>query len=168
MQGSNFGPGGSRQSGFDRSGNRQDGFQRQGFQGSTMGGGEFAGEFDSIEHLQKIADLLDSRFQIPGTSFRVGLDSLLGLIPGVGDTVGALFTAYLLMQTRHYSLPWHVRGRMLWNLFIDWLIGLIPFFGDIFDATWKANNKNMALLRKHAARARSVQPSSPVMMKVCF
>lgn len=102
-----------------------------------------------IEKLQSMADWMDSRFHIPGTSVRFGFDSLLGLIPGVGDTVTIASTIYLISIARANKLPWHVTIQMIWNAFIDWFIGLIPFLGDIFDVAWKANQRNVALIRKH-------------------
>lgn len=102
-----------------------------------------------LAQLKRLSHWLDSRFRLPGTQFRFGLDSILGLIPGVGDTVGAAFTLYLLRKSSQYGLPWRTRLRMLWNLFIDWLVGLIPLVGDLFDAGWKANHKNLNLLLAH-------------------
>ncbi len=99
--------------------------------------------------LERLAVWMDSKFSIPGTSIRFGLDSLFGLIPGIGDTGTALVTLYLINQARQYDLPASVQRKMLWNAFIDWLIGLVPLVGDIFDIRWKANMRNVALLRTH-------------------
>lgn len=103
-----------------------------------------------LEELERFAKLMDSQFSIPGTSIRFGLDSILGLIPGIGDTGTALITLYLVHKAGKYNLPPHVKRQMLWNTFIDWLIGLIPLVGDIFDIRWKANLRNVALLRKYS------------------
>ena len=102
-----------------------------------------------LEKLERLADWMDSKFILPGTSIRFGFDSLIGLIPGLGDTATLAVSAFLIGKARSYNLPWHVSALMIWNAFIDWLIGLIPFLGDIFDIGWKANRKNVALLRKH-------------------
>jgi hypothetical protein len=102
-----------------------------------------------LKKLDRLAELMDNRFVIPGTSIRMGLDSILGLIPGIGDTVTLLVTLYLAEKARRYNLPGHLRARIYWNAFIDWLIGLVPFLGDIFDIGWKANLQNVALIRKH-------------------
>ena len=104
---------------------------------------------DDLEHLQNMADWMDSRFTIPGTNIKFGLDAILGVIPGVGDTVTLATTAYLFGKARSYNLPWYLKIKILWNAFIDWLIGLIPLIGDIFDLGWKANQKNVALIREH-------------------
>jgi hypothetical protein len=105
-----------------------------------------------LDDLSKLAEWMDNRFRIPGTSIRFGLDSLLGLVPGLGDTGTLLVTLYLLDKAKKYNLPAHVRGQMLGNAFIDWFIGLIPFLGDIFDVSWKANLRNVSLIQKHMTK----------------
>lgn len=112
---------------------------------------------EELEKLDKIAEWMDSKFHIPGTSIRFGFDSLLGLLPGVGDTITLASTGYLLTKAHGYKLPWHVKTTMLWNLLIDWLIGIVPVLGDLFDVGWKANNKNVALIRKYVGRADHIQ-----------
>jgi hypothetical protein len=98
--------------------------------------------------------VLDSAFAIPGTSYRVGLDPIVGLVPWVGDLVSPLFTIALLWQAREMALPRVVQLRMVINVAIDALVGAIPIVGDLFDFAWKANNKNMALLERHAPSSR--------------
>lgn len=99
-----------------------------------------------IEELKSLAIWMDSRFKIPGTSIRFGLDSLLGLIPGIGDTVTFATTLYLIGVARSHGVPLYIIVKMIWNGLIDWLIGLIPLVGDIFDVGWKSNQKNVALI----------------------
>ena len=103
----------------------------------------------SIQDLEALADWMDSKFTIPGTQIRFGLDSLIGLAPGIGDTLGLAVSAYIYGRARQHDLPLHLRTAMLKNIGIDWVIGLIPFAGDIFDVGWKANRRNVALLKKH-------------------
>jgi hypothetical protein len=98
--------------------------------------------------LDKLADVMDQRFIIPGTSIPVGLDSIIGLIPGIGDTATLAVSAFILHKARPHVPP-VIMGRMMWNVFLDWLIGLVPFFGDIFDVGWKANRRNVDLLKAH-------------------
>lgn len=105
-----------------------------------------------LRDLEKLAVWMDSRFRIPGTPIRIGLDSVLGLLPGIGDTGTLMVTLYLTEKARRYNLPQRVRLIMFWNAFVDWLIGLIPLAGDLFDIGWKANLRNIALLRKHLER----------------
>ena len=107
-----------------------------------------------IEGLRRISQLLDSAFELPGTSYRIGLDPVIGLVPWVGDLVSPLFTIALLWQAREMALPRVVQLRMVINVAIDALIGVVPVAGDLFDFAWKANNMNMALLERHAHTAR--------------
>lgn len=102
-----------------------------------------------IRHLDNIAQLMDNRFAIPGTPVRFGLDSLLGLVPVVGDTTTILVTLYLTALARKHKLPKRQIAKMYRNAAIDWGIGLVPLAGDIFDIGWKANLKNVALLKAH-------------------
>ena len=102
-----------------------------------------------VQMLETLAHLMDSAFVIPGTSMRVGVDSLIGLIPGLGDTISALISRYIVKQASKYNLPWHLKLKMSFNIFIDWLIGIIPLIGDLFDVGWKANTRNVELLKKH-------------------
>lgn len=113
-----------------------------------------------IERLRAVSRLLDNAFTIPGTRFRFGLDALIGLVPGVGDAIGALFSAYLILQASRLGAPKSVINRMIANVGIDTVVGWVPLLGDLFDVAWKANNKNLALLEQHlqqptAARAGS-------------
>ncbi|MBI2384118.1 MAG: DUF4112 domain-containing protein [Gammaproteobacteria bacterium] len=103
---------------------------------------------------------LDSAVAIPGTPFRVGLDALLGLLPGLGDAVGAAMAGYLMLIAGRYGAPPSVLLRMLSNIGIDALIGAIPLAGDIFDIGWKANTRNLALLERHLAEPRQTRASS--------
>ena len=104
---------------------------------------------DLLRELGQIASWMDARFIIPGTNIRFGLDSLIGLVPGIGDTIGLGISGYIFHRAVQHGIPHHMKIRMLFNIFIDWVIGLIPLLGDLFDVKWKANTKNVELLRKH-------------------
>jgi len=108
-----------------------------------------------LEGLRKVAQLLDSAFVVPGTSYRVGLDPILGLVPGLGDLVSPLFTIGILWQARELAIPRVVLLRMILNVAIDSLVGAVPVVGDLFDFAWKANNKNLALVERHAQEERT-------------
>jgi hypothetical protein len=95
--------------------------------------------------------LLDERFRIPGTKYRIGLDGLLGVLPGVGDTVGTLLSAYILFEAIQLGIPRATLLRMVANIALDTLVGAIPVVGDVFDVAWKANKKNVALLNAYMA-----------------
>ena len=96
------------------------------------------------------AVLLDSRFRVPGTSIRFGLDAIVGLIPGIGDISTPVFAALLLLQAVRMRLPLVVQARMVFNAALDMLMGLVPILGDLADIGWKANLRNLALLERHA------------------
>jgi hypothetical protein len=112
------------------------------------------GQSQRLEALWKISQLLDSAFVLPGTSYRIGLDPFLGLVPGLGDLVSPLFTIGILWQARDLAVPRVVQLRMIFNVAIDALLGVVPVVGDLFDVAWKANNMNMALLERHAQEQR--------------
>ena len=112
------------------------------------------GQHRSIEALRRFAQLLDSAFVVPGTSYRVGLDPIVGLIPGIGDLLSPLFAIALLWQARQLAVPRVVQLRMIGNVAIDALVGAIPLLGDLFDFAWKANTMNLALIERHAFEER--------------
>jgi Domain of unknown function (DUF4112) len=104
-----------------------------------------------VARLQRLAELWDSAFRIPGTSVRVGLDPIVGLVPGIGDAAGALVSAYIVFEAARYDVPGTTLLRMLANVAIDALLGSVPVIGDIFDVTWRANLRNVALIERHVA-----------------
>lgn len=100
---------------------------------------------DSLETLSKY---LDGLFRIPGTGWRFGLDSLVGLIPNVGDISTSLVSFYILIAGVRYGVPKITILRMAFNIGLDYVVGVIPFVGDAFDFFWKANQQNMDLIRE--------------------
>lgn len=108
-----------------------------------------------LKRVRLLSRLLDEQFRIPGTTQRIGLDGLLGLIPGVGDAAGALLSAYILYEAIRLGAPKTVLLRMVANIGIDTVVGAIPVVGDIFDIVWKANKKNAALLQAYLASQRT-------------
>lgn len=117
-------------------------------------------EQPSVDGLERLAWWLDSAIVIPGTRFRVGLDALIGLIPGIGDLVGAALSAYIVAAAARRGLPNSVLLRMALNVGLEALIGVVPIIGDLFDAVWKANQRNVALLRQYATVPRRAQAQS--------
>jgi hypothetical protein len=101
-----------------------------------------------MQRLRGLAWLLDNSIPLPG-GFRVGVDALLGLIPGVGDALGALLSTYIINEARYLGAPRRALVRMMINVLIETVIGAIPFAGDLFDAAFKANARNLALLERH-------------------
>ena len=109
---------------------------------------------------QRLCETLDSAFRVPGTSWRFGIDALLGVVPAAGDMLGALFAAYGLLVARRLGAPAAVQWRMLANVAIDALVGTIPLAGDLFDAAFKANLRNRALLERWLAEPRRTERRS--------
>ena len=106
-----------------------------------------ATDVSRVERLERIADLMDSALRVPGTNFRLGLDTLLGLVPGIGDTLALLPGLYILKNAYDMDLPKPVLFKMARNVGIDWAVGSIPLLGDVFDATFKSNRRNVKLLK---------------------
>lgn len=110
-----------------------------------------AGEDARLARARALARLLDSAFRVPGTSFTVGLDPLIGLLPAGGDLVGALLSGYIVVTGVRLGAPSAVVARMLGNIAIDTAVGSIPVLGDLFDAGWRSNQRNLALLERYLA-----------------
>ncbi|MGI8838586.1 MAG: DUF4112 domain-containing protein [Pyrinomonadaceae bacterium] len=102
------------------------------------------------QNLEQLAWLMDDLIRVPGLGWRFGLDALVGLIPGFGDTASSLASFYILASAVRYRVPKITILRMGLNLGIDYLVGSLPLVGDLFDAWWKSNQKNIALLRQRA------------------
>ena len=104
---------------------------------------------DSVARLEALAHLLDSAFQIPGTNHRVGIDAILGLIPGIGDLVSTALASYIIWEARQLGLPRWKIARMIGNVAVDTAIGAIPFAGDVFDVVFKSNQRNLRIIHEH-------------------
>lgn len=105
-----------------------------------------------LDELRKFAWLMDSQFQVPGTSFRFGLDAIVGLVPGVGDLIGAIASVVFMVQAARMGASRAVLSRMAANIGIETVVGTVPLLGDFFDATFKANQRNFRLI-EHLAVA---------------
>lgn len=103
-----------------------------------------------FSELEMLAKWLDSIFKIPGSNIRFGLDALLGLIPGLGDTVTSAASIYILLAAARNGVPRITIMRMAANIGLDYVVGCVPLLGDMFDVYWKANQKNVQLLERHA------------------
>lgn len=100
--------------------------------------------------LQWLADLLDSRWRIPGTSWRFGVDAIAGLVPGAGDLVAGLAGLYIISAATRAGVPRHVIARMIGNIAIDTVVGSVPVLGGIFDIFFKSNQRNLRLYAEYA------------------
>ena len=98
------------------------------------------------ERLAWIAWLLDSSIPITGTSFTIGLDAIVGIVPVLGDLIGVLLSSYILGEAARLGAPRSLLMRMSFNVAVEGIVGMIPLAGDVFDAAWKANQKNVRLL----------------------
>lgn len=106
--------------------------------------------------IRQLAEWLDTRFEIPGTKIRFGFDSIIGLIPGIGDLATTILGAYIVIRARELGAPPLMQARMVLNLAIDALVGAIPLFGDIFDLAFKSHVRNVRMLLRHLDEQRSV------------
>ena len=111
-----------------------------------------------------LARALDSAVGIPGTKFRFGLDPILGLVPGLGDLAGAALSGYIVLVGIQLGASRSVVLRMLANVAIDTVVGAVPLVGDLFDAGWKSNNRNVALIERHVAAPGPTRTSSRLMI----
>jgi hypothetical protein len=109
------------------------------------------GQLDSrsVERLRWLGYLLDNSIPVPGTGFRFGLDTVIGLVPGVGDLVGGALSVYIILEAARLGVPRPLLARMGYNVAVDALVGTVPVLGDLFDAGYKANLRNLALVRGH-------------------
>jgi hypothetical protein len=112
------------------------------------------GSVGSASRAATLARLLDSRFRIPGTKIRFGVDALLGLVPVVGDSISLVLSCLIVLEAVSRGVSRGVLMRMLANVGVDWLIGLVPLVGDVFDVWFKANLRNLVLLERELARRR--------------
>lgn len=106
-----------------------------------------------LDRLRKLATLMDSAVEVPGTKFRVGLDGLLGVVPGAGDAIGLIVSAYIVFEARRLGATRKQLAMMTANVLIDSLVGTVPILGDVFDFAFKANVRNLRILGIEAGNA---------------
>jgi hypothetical protein len=102
------------------------------------------------QSLDQLSRWMDGLFRVPGTSWRFGLDAIVGLVPGIGDTATTIVSFYILAAGVRYRVSKATLLRMGLNIGMDYIFGAIPILGDLFDTAWKSNQKNVALLRRRA------------------
>ena len=113
----------------------------------------------ALDQVRRLARQLDTSIQLPG-GLRIGWDAVLGLIPGVGDWAGALLSSYIVLQAVRLGASREVLLRMVGNVGLEALVGAVPFLGDIFDAAWRANTRNVRLLEEHLASPTAARRAS--------
>jgi hypothetical protein len=100
------------------------------------------------KRIRFLSVLMDNSIVLPN-GYRIGLDPLLGLLPGVGDAIGAAVSSYIVYEAARLGIAKRILMRMLGNVAVEALVGVFPLIGDVFDATWKANMRNLRLLERH-------------------
>ncbi|MBH0027665.1 MULTISPECIES: DUF4112 domain-containing protein [unclassified Pseudoalteromonas] len=106
----------------------------------------------AIARLERFSKLTDSSIGIPFTKFNIGLEAVIGLIPVIGDAAGLILSSYVLIEAQRLGVSKRIKTKMIINMLIDFVGGLVPFFGDIFDAFFKANTRNTRLLKNYIAK----------------
>ncbi|MCB9945697.1 MAG: DUF4112 domain-containing protein [Geminicoccaceae bacterium] len=101
---------------------------------------------DTVQRLVGLAGLLDDRFRVPGTNFRFGLDGLIGLVPGIGDTMTAAIGAYIVGEALRLGVRKRTLARMVGNIGLDWAVGIVPLVGDLLDFGFRSHRRNIHLL----------------------
>lgn len=112
-----------------------------------------------LARLDKFSRFTDSSIGLPFTRFKIGVEPLIGLVPGVGDVIGLAMSGYVFLEAQRAGASKEVKRRMLRNIGIDFVGGLIPVFGDAFDAVYKANSRNTRLLRNYLNQQLVVEPA---------
>lgn len=107
----------------------------------------------AFDRLDRLATLFDIAFVLPGTNVRFGVESLLRLIPGIGDAAASTLSCYLLLEAYKLDVPRTLLARMIANVVLEGAMGAVPFAGDAFDVFFRANRRNVALIRAHFQRA---------------
>lgn len=102
-----------------------------------------------VRKMRQLSNILDNAIRVPGTSIGIGIDPILGLIPGGGDILGGILSIYIVFQAFKLGVPRETLTRMVSNIALETITGTVPVFGDIFDVAWKANVKNVEILEAH-------------------
>ena len=110
-----------------------------------------------LVRLRALANLMDTRWRIPGVGVRIGLDGIASIFPVVGDSLTAVVSAYLIYEAKQMGVPKSTLVRMIGNAGLDWAVGSIPVIGTLFDIGFKANTRNMALLQRHIGEHEEMQ-----------
>ncbi|MEC4815918.1 MAG: DUF4112 domain-containing protein [Scytonema sp. PMC 1069.18] len=110
---------------------------------------ETAKRIATLNRIRRLSRLMDTSLGIPGTRFRIGLDPIIGLIPGAGDLISTGFSAYIIFLAARFRIPPKDLSQMIFNVGLEAVVGTVPLVGDIFDAFYKSNIRNLEILEKH-------------------
>ncbi|HET6230949.1 MAG TPA: DUF4112 domain-containing protein [Longimicrobiaceae bacterium] len=119
-----------------------------------------AHEHPALRRVKAVTMVMDNAFRVPVLGWRVGLDPILGLVPGIGDAVGAAASAYVVLEAARLGAGGPVLVRMVANVVLDTVLGAVPVLGDVFDFGWKSNSRNVELLRRSLADRDETKRSS--------
>ena len=106
----------------------------------------------TLKRLDRFSRFTDSSIRFPFTNFRFGIEAVIGFVPIIGDVIGLILSSYVLLEAQKLGVSWHVKLRIIINMLIDFFVGSILLFGDIFDAFFKANTRNTQLLKNYIAK----------------
>ncbi|WP_414568078.1 DUF4112 domain-containing protein [Nostoc sp. CCY 9925] len=103
----------------------------------------------TLNRIRKLSRLMDTSIRIPLTGFRIGIDPIIGLVPGAGDLISTAFSAYIIFLATRFGIPRQDLTKMIFNVGLETVVGTVPFVGDLFDAFYKSNIRNLAILEQH-------------------
>lgn len=109
----------------------------------------------TLNRIRKLSRLMDTSIRIPGINFRIGLDPIIGLIPGAGDLISTVFSAYIIFLATRFRIPSQDLGQMTFNVALEAIVGTVPLVGDVFDAFYKSNMRNLEILEQHLSKAEA-------------
>jgi len=118
----------------------------------TSSQGDAQSKRAALDRIDFLARLFDTAFILPGTNVRFGIEAIMRLVPGIGDAAASALSCYLLYEAHRLEVPSHVFARLVGNVAIEGIVGAIPVLGDLFDVGFRANRRNVAILREHFAR----------------
>jgi hypothetical protein len=108
----------------------------------------------SLERLDRLSRLFDVAFVVPGTNIRFGVEAILRLVPGIGDVAASALSCWLLYEASRLRVPRHILFRIIANVVVEGVVGAVPVAGDLFDIGWRANRRNVRILREYFERAQ--------------
>jgi hypothetical protein len=120
--------------------------------GERSGYGKAQSKRAALARLDALSKLFDTAFIVPGTNFRFGVEAVMRLVPGIGDAAASALSCYLLYEAHRLEVPPHVFARMVANVAVEGVVGAIPILGDLFDVGFRANRRNVKILREHFER----------------
>ncbi|MDZ7955798.1 DUF4112 domain-containing protein [Nostoc sp. DedQUE09] len=103
----------------------------------------------TLNRIRKLSRLMDTSIHIPLTGFRIGIDPIIGLVPGAGDLISTAFSAYIIFLATRFGIPRQDLAKMIFNVGLETVVGTVPLVGDLFDAFYKSNIRNLAILEQH-------------------